>query len=516
MAAAACGGSSPAPETPAAPETADPVLSSPASPHTVFAPETDLLVEISVAAMAKSELWTRYGDAALAFFDVGLDLEEVRAACGYDPLAEIDTLTVGVVASTDQDVLALVEGISREKLDRCLEGLAAAAGEELSMTEGEPLWRYAFGEAEFLVGWIDDDTFAFADPIEVDEDGLAARLRGESGLEDDAEVLAVLADRVDAEAGFRFAIVPKEGSDLDRTLAMSGLAAKAAYGSVAVGEAVDLALGMKLRSADEANEVRAQLDQLSQLVAMSDHELSPLVRGVELSTRGAHILAAVSLTLDDLAAIAAELTPPEPVPSEEPAASDGPVRPPLPDDLAEYTADLDGDGPLLATLETNMGAIRCRLFEERAPRTVANFVGLARGLKPWVHPSSREVMEEPLYDGTIFHRVIPDFMIQGGDPEGTGRGGPGYRFDNEIAEGLRHDQPGTLSMANAGPDTNGSQFFITETPQPRLDGDYTVFGRCENLDVIKAIARVPKVEEGSSQPAEDVLLERVVIERADR
>jgi peptidyl-prolyl cis-trans isomerase A (cyclophilin A) len=190
-------------------------------------------------------------------------------------------------------------------------------------------------------------------------------------------------------------------------------------------------------------------------------------------------------------------------------------QPPTADDLAEYTSDLEGDGPLTATLETSMGTIRCRLFEDEAPMTVANFVGLARGKKAWRHPATGEVTTDPLYDGTIFHRVIPEFMIQGGDPLGEGRGGPGYRFASEVSDDVRHDEPGTLSMANAGPDTNGSQFFITEAPQPRLDGGYSVFGQCDDVDVVKEIARVEKVESGSSKPKEDVVLEKVTISRGD-
>jgi peptidyl-prolyl cis-trans isomerase A (cyclophilin A) len=124
-------------------------------------------------------------------------------------------------------------------------------------------------------------------------------------------------------------------------------------------------------------------------------------------------------------------------------------------------------------------------------------------------------MNEPLYDGTIFHRVIPEFMIQGGDPLGTGMGGPGYQFNNEIAAGLSHDRPGILSMANAGPHTNGSQFFITEGPHPHLDGGYNVFGLCEDLDVVRSIARVDKPE-GDSKPTEDVVLQQVIIHRAAR
>ncbi len=195
---------------------------------------------------------------------------------------------------------------------------------------------------------------------------------------------------------------------------------------------------------------------------------------------------------------------------------DGPApEPPTAADLEEYTADLEGDGPLMATFETSMGTIECRLLEDEAPMTVANFVGLARGMKPWQDPESGEIREDPLYDGTIFHRVIPEFMIQGGDPLGEGRGGPGYQFDNEVSEDLGHDEPGTLSMANAGPDTNGSQFFITETAQPRLDGDYSIFGRCDNVDVVEEIARVEKEAPNSSKPAEDVVLESVTISRGE-
>jgi peptidyl-prolyl cis-trans isomerase A (cyclophilin A) len=165
------------------------------------------------------------------------------------------------------------------------------------------------------------------------------------------------------------------------------------------------------------------------------------------------------------------------------------VRPPTKADLAEYTKDLKGDGPLTATIATSMGTFHCELAPDKAPMTVANFVGLARGLHAWTDPKTGEVVKKPFYDGLTFHRVIPEFMIQGGDPEGNGSGGPGYKFADEL--GLKHDKPGALSMANAGKGTNGSQFFITEVPTPQLDPKHTVFGYCKEAELVKQIARVP-------------------------
>jgi peptidyl-prolyl cis-trans isomerase A (cyclophilin A) len=166
------------------------------------------------------------------------------------------------------------------------------------------------------------------------------------------------------------------------------------------------------------------------------------------------------------------------------------VEAPRDGDLERYTADLDGSGALVATVQTGEGVLRCELFAGDAPHTVANFVGLARGLKPFLDPATGEVAKRPFYDGLVFHRVIPDFMIQGGDPLGTGTGGPGYSFANEDS-GHKHDEPGVLAMANSGRDTNGSQFYITETAQPHLDAGFTVFGQCEPLKVIEKIARKP-------------------------
>lgn len=200
-------------------------------------------------------------------------------------------------------------------------------------------------------------------------------------------------------------------------------------------------------------------------------------------------------------------------------AAQGEVRAPTAADLATYTADLAGTGPLTATLETAQGILHCELFDKAAPVTVANFVGLARGLHPFVDPVSGKVEKRPYYDGTFFHRVIPGFMAQGGDPTATGTGGPGYRFASEVSSELHH-LPGTLSMANAGPDTNGAQFFIVEQAQPRLDGSYNIFGRCREIDVVKKLTAVKKVDQPgggheTSRPGNpaDTLLLRVTISR---
>ncbi len=144
-----------------------------------------------------------------------------------------------------------------------------------------------------------------------------------------------------------------------------------------------------------------------------------------------------------------------------------------------------------AIIETTDGNISCTLFPDKAPLTVANFIGLATGKKAWKDPKTGQMMHTPLYDGTICHRVIPEFMIQCGDPAGNGTGGPGYDFKDEFTPDLTFDQPGRLAMANSGPNTNGSQFFITEVPTPHLNGKHTIFGQCEDLDVVKKIARLP-------------------------
>jgi peptidyl-prolyl cis-trans isomerase A (cyclophilin A) len=162
-----------------------------------------------------------------------------------------------------------------------------------------------------------------------------------------------------------------------------------------------------------------------------------------------------------------------------------------------------------ATIQTSMGDIHCTLFPDKAPATVANFIGLATGKKAWTNPKTgKPVKGKPLYDGTTFHRVIPNFMIQGGDPEGTGVGGPGYKFNDETSD-LKFDQPGRLAMANSGPNTNGSQFYITEVATPWLDGKYNLFGQCEDMEVVKSIARV---EAGANnKPVKPVIIKHIAI-----
>jgi peptidyl-prolyl cis-trans isomerase A (cyclophilin A) len=167
---------------------------------------------------------------------------------------------------------------------------------------------------------------------------------------------------------------------------------------------------------------------------------------------------------------------------------------------------------LTATLTTTQGTVTVRLFPDHAPKTVRNFVELAEGGREWTDPTTGEPTKDKLYDGTIFHRVIAGFMIQGGDPLGKGIGGPGYKFGDEIHPDLRFDKPYLLAMANAGPGTNGSQFFITVGPTPWLNGKHTIFGEViAGADVVDAISRVQTVP--GDRPAEDVVLQSVIIER---
>lgn len=166
-----------------------------------------------------------------------------------------------------------------------------------------------------------------------------------------------------------------------------------------------------------------------------------------------------------------------------------------------------------AIFETSEGTIVCRLFEKDAPKTVANFVELADGKREWTHPSTRKKSKDRLYDGTIFHRVIPNFMIQGGDPLGTGTGGPGYQFEDETKDSPHtFDKPGKLAMANAGPNTNGSQFFITLAPTTWLTGKHTIFGEVvEGQDVAEKIVALPRNRQ--DRPNKDIVVKKVTIEK---
>ena len=185
---------------------------------------------------------------------------------------------------------------------------------------------------------------------------------------------------------------------------------------------------------------------------------------------------------------------------------------PLPDaPQATAAAMVHPNGPTVV-MDTSMGRITCQFFQKQAPKAVANFIGLAEGTKDWTDPQTQKKMHnKPYYDGTTFHRVIPEFMIQGGDPTGTGSGDPGYTFDDEFDPNLNFDVPGRLAMANSGPNTNGSQFFITEQAYDSLNQHYTIFGQCDepSVNVVKAIARVER--DANDKPVTPVTLKKVTI-----
>ncbi len=195
-----------------------------------------------------------------------------------------------------------------------------------------------------------------------------------------------------------------------------------------------------------------------------------------------------------------------------PSAGAPPTATPLPDSPgANITPEPQPTGPT-AVFDTSMGQMRCKLFEKEAPLAVANFVGLATGTKDWTDPATHKKQHgKPMYNGTTFHRVIPGFMIQGGDPLGTGTGDPGYMFPDEVVPGLGFDVPGRLAMANSGPNTNGSQFFITEQPYPSLDGNYSIFGQCDepSVSIVAAITHVERDPE--DKPLVPVTLNKVTI-----
>ena len=167
---------------------------------------------------------------------------------------------------------------------------------------------------------------------------------------------------------------------------------------------------------------------------------------------------------------------------------------------------------MIAVFNTNQGQFKVQLFDDKSPLAVNNFVGLAEGTKEFKNPQSGETETRPYYDGLIFHRVIENFMIQGGCPEGSGLGGPGYMFDNENHPELSHSKPGMLAMANRGPNTNGSQFYITTVPCPHLDGGYSIFGEVvEGMDVVHTIEKTEKGDQ--DRPTQDMIIESIKIER---
>lgn len=205
-------------------------------------------------------------------------------------------------------------------------------------------------------------------------------------------------------------------------------------------------------------------------------------------------------------AVAAQQSTPPTAPPANPPAQELPDAP-----TANVPVSVAPNGPT-AVMDTSMGRITCQFYQKQAPQAVANFIALATGGKDWTDPATKKVQRhKPLYNGTTFHRVIPEFMIQGGDPTGTGMGDPGYTFDDEIDPNLNFDRPGRLAMANSGPNTNGSQFFVTEQAYETLNGHYTLFGQCDDasVDVVKAIARVPR--DSDDKPLSPVVLQKVTI-----
>ena len=199
-------------------------------------------------------------------------------------------------------------------------------------------------------------------------------------------------------------------------------------------------------------------------------------------------------------------------PSPPPAASNTQSTSDLPDSPTAQVHVVVQPTGATAVFDTSMGRITCRFFDKQAPEMVANFIGLATGTKDWQDPTTHKTMHnKPLYDGTQFHRVIPEFMVQGGDPTGTGMGDPGYYVKDEIDPNLNFDVPGRLAMANSGPNTNGSQFFITEQAEDDLDQKYSIFGQCDDSGVlvVKTIARVER--DSRDKPITPVLLNKVTI-----
>jgi len=205
-----------------------------------------------------------------------------------------------------------------------------------------------------------------------------------------------------------------------------------------------------------------------------------------------------------LAACKDSVSAPTPAPGPPKAVT----REPDKKDVISMANIPQGSGDLYAVFQTSRGNIVVKLFEKDAPKTVANFVGLATGKQEWVDPRTGKKSNAKLYDGTAFHRVIPQFMIQGGDPLGTGTGGPGYKFEDEFQGGRKFDRPGLLAMANAGPNTNGSQFFITEVPTPHLNNRHTIFG-----EVVKGQELIPQIARGGNAQTR---LDKVEIVRSDK
>jgi cyclophilin family peptidyl-prolyl cis-trans isomerase len=278
---------------------------------------------------------------------------------------------------------------------------------------------------------------------------------------------------------------------LSRALIVSSISSLASLGA-----------GCELKSPPPASDAQAQAPAAAPIpeVARTGAGRLPSAPNV----KPAAPIAAQALKNAQLSVVGPGKLTPDPI--------DTATKPPTIDDLKRYTSDLPSKGTLRATIETSMGSFDCELFERETPITVANFVGLARGLKAWTDPKTKEsIVGKPFYDGILFHRVIPRFMIQGGDPLGLGMGGPGYEIPDEFHPALKHDRGGLLSMANRGPNTGSSQFFITEVPTPQLDNRHAIFGACNPVELVQKIAGVPR--NSRDRPNEDVKILKVSFTR---
>ena len=244
---------------------------------------------------------------------------------------------------------------------------------------------------------------------------------------------------------------------------------------------------------------------------------SPAVEANTEQTRGRVVAPAVAPEASSDAHAHVEAAPtPKPKPSGPPPfpSFDGEVPYAITALETEHTKDIQGAGPLFAELQTSRGTIRCRLYEDQVPSLVDNFVGLARGLKRWRDPHTGATTQRPLYDGLLIHRVEPGFIIQGGDPSGSGMGGPGYTLPGAFTPLLRFNQPGVLAMAQREPNKVGSQFFITLSAAPQLNDRYPIIGLCGDLDVIKTIADAPTLPT-SHRPQDPVVINKIRFMRSE-
>ena len=433
---------------------------------------------LSLACLLLASCGPKAGSTAPTFLDIGpgapkLCLPSLPAA---GPLRkEAETWTLATEALQAGDPAAAHEVLVAETQHPALDALRGIV--RITAQDGEGAWALLLPLA---------DTYE-DDPCLDQVAALAAMQAGE------AEVALVLADRAvrgapeDVDIGLTRALfLLQQGQRDEARAALEAMAARQP-------DHVGLAFTLGVMSLEEGNlEAAVPWFEAAEAGGMPLGE--DLVRMYFLAGRRADYLRRASeflWPLGDEQAIAA---------AEDPEAA-----------YREHLGYAEGQA-LHAVFVTPQGEIDCRLLPEEAPVTVANFVGLARGTHPFVDPESGEVSTGPFYDGTVFHRVIPEFMIQGGDPTGEGSGGPGYQFADEISPELRFEGPGVLAMANHGPDTNGSQFFITDGPADWLAGSHTIFGQCDaaGQEVVAAIADLERGE--LDRPVDDVVLETVRIE----